>query len=260
MAPFSLALDSPRGNGPTEAERALRIDVLSGLRFNRPMIETKRIDELTRADIEGLVSNEVREGRSLDYKRDLPGRNDAARKEFLQDVASFANAVGGYILFGVGERVDAPGLPDSPLGLAVINADEEIRRLDQMVLNGIDPRVPGVRMRAIDGFADGPVLAVHIPRSWAAPHMVALNRDSRFYSRTNAGKYPLDVREIGGAFLRRGELRHEIRRFRDERLGRIVADDTPVPLTGGPRIVLHVVSVASLDPEHRVDLAAWERV
>lgn len=39
-----------------------------------------------------------------------------------------------------------------------------------------------------------------------------------------------------------------------------MADDTPVPLTRGPRVVLHVVPVAALDPEHRVDLAVWERV
>lgn len=152
------------------------------------MLDERHIDSLTKADIDDMVANEVREGRSLDYKRDLPGRKEGEKKEFLQDIASFANAVGGYILYGMGERVDAPGVPASPRGLAGINADEEIRRLDQLVLSGIDPRVPGVRMRAIDGFADGPVLAVHIPRSWAAPHMVALNRDSRFYSRTNAGK------------------------------------------------------------------------
>ncbi len=58
----------------------------------------KSFDLIEKADIEALVANEVREGRTLDYKENLPGNSDGDKTEFLADVSSFANASGGYIL------------------------------------------------------------------------------------------------------------------------------------------------------------------
>ena len=41
------------------------------------------------------------EGRTLDYKRTLPGSTDEEKREFLADVSSFANAAGGDIVYGI---------------------------------------------------------------------------------------------------------------------------------------------------------------
>jgi hypothetical protein len=224
---------------------------------------SKAVDAVTTADIEDLVTAEVREGRSLDYKAQLPGRSDGEKKEFLQDVCSFANAAGGNIVYGVTERRDGDrrntGIPDRAAGLEGVNADEEVRRLEQMLLASVDPRIPGVRLRVLDGFASGPCILLHIPRSWIGPHMVSLNRDSRFYSRNSAGKYPLDVRELRSAFGLAGQLRDGMRKFRDERLSRVIADDTPVRLGPGPRAVLHLVPLAALDAHHVVDVWQHEK-
>ena len=43
-------------------------------------------------DIDSLVTNQVKEGRTIEYKATLPGVKDAEKKEFLADVSSFANA------------------------------------------------------------------------------------------------------------------------------------------------------------------------
>ena len=64
------------------------------------------IDSLTKADIENLISNQVTESKQLEYKRDLPDRIDSAKKEFLADVSSFANASGGDIIFGLEAELD----------------------------------------------------------------------------------------------------------------------------------------------------------
>ena len=53
---------------------------------------------------------------------------------------------------------------------------------------------------------------------------------SRFYTRNSAGKYQLDVREIRAAFLLSESVPEKVRRFRDERLAKIVAAETPVAL------------------------------
>jgi hypothetical protein len=219
----------------------------------------KPIDQLTKADIDTLVADQVGELRTLEYKRQKPGEREKDRKEYLADVSSFANAAGGYLLYGVAEKLDADGkntgLPESAPGLAGVNADAEILRLESMIRTGIQPRIP-VITRPITGFSDGPVLAMWIPRSFQAPHMVTFQDHSRFYSRSSAGKYVMDVGQIRSAFALAASLPDRVRRFREERLGRIIAEETPVKIKIGPTVVLHVVPVSSLEPAASVDLTA----
>jgi hypothetical protein len=213
-------------------------------------------------DIDSLVTNQVKEGRTIEYKATLPGVKDAEKKEFLADVSSFANAAGGDLLYGVVEKRDEKneptGIPERIAGLPGLNADVEIRRLHSMIQAGIGPRIAGVHLRTVDGFRDGPVLLIRVRKSYSAPHMVTFQEHSRFYSRNSSGKYPLDVGEIRAAFALSESLPEKIRRFRDERIARIVADETPVPLfefKNYVRLVMHVVPVVSLDSTFKVDLA-----
>jgi hypothetical protein len=112
----------------------------------------------------------------------------------------------------------------------------------------------------IEGFCNGPVILIHIPRSWAAPHMVSTGTDSRFHTRGSAGKQSMDVREIRSAFLLHAEVSMLIRRFREERLGRIMSDETPVMLDGPTRLVLHVVPFSSVGVDSKmIDLEPWAK-
>jgi len=218
-------------------------------------------DEVTAAQVSQLVADKVNEGRNLDYKRELPSTGSDAKKEFLADVTSFANAAGGTIVFGVSEAKDAngknTGIPDLVVGLQV-NLDAEVLRLEQWLQTGVDPRLPAHRFHIVESSPGCKVLVLVIRQSWLAPHMVATS-DSRFYSRTSAGKYPLDVSEIRAAFSRTGDLGDRIRRFRDSRLAAISASETPVPLSAGARLVLHMVPVAALERNEVPDLATWAK-
>jgi hypothetical protein len=218
----------------------------------------KQFDRIEKTDIESLVANAVEEGRTIEYKHELPGGKDAEKKEFLADVSSFANASGGDLLFGVEEQRGTDGkptgIPAAVPGVAVQNADAEIRRLENIIRDGIRPRIAGIYLRTVDGFANGPVLLIRIQKSYAAPHMVTFQEHSRFYSRNSRGKYALDVGEIRSAFALSESLPERIRRFRDERLVRIVAGETPMPLNEGPKVVLHVLPFDALDPTTHVNL------
>jgi hypothetical protein len=224
----------------------------------------KAFDQIDQDDIDALVMNEVKEGRTLDYKEELPGGSDGDKKEFLADVSSFANAVGGDLLFGVKEKRDATGkttgIPESVPGLVGVNVDAEIRRLENVIRDGIKPRIAGARLRNVDGFSSGPVLLLRVPKSYAAPHMVTFKDHSRFYSRNSGGKYSLDVGEIRAAFALSESLPERIRHFRDERLVRIVADETPAALPWPTRIALHLIPVAALDPTRQVDVGRHEHI
>jgi len=224
----------------------------------------KRYDQISREDIEALVSNEIKESTTLDYKEQLSGGTNSEKKEFLADISSFANASGGYIIYGVSEKRDsngkATGLPRAAEGLSITNADAEIRRMDSLIANGIDPRIIGIRIKAIDGFPKGPIIIIFIPKSWISPHMVTFQTTSRFYSRNNAGKYPLDVTEIRSAFIFSETLPEKIRRFRDSRLARIIADETPIKLNTSAKVVLHILPVSSFNPLFQIDLRSEENL
>ena len=86
-----------------------------------------------------------------------------------------------------------------------------------------------------------------IPKSWSSPHMVTFKNHSRFYSRSSNEKYSLDVTEIRSAFALSESLAEKVRRFRDDRIAKIVANETPMPIEQSPKIVLHLLSIASLN-------------
>lgn len=74
--------------------------------------------------------------------------------------------------------------------------------------------------------------------------MVTLEGSSRFYARNSAGKYQLEVDEIRSAFIASESLAERLRRFRSDRIAKIVADEAPLPLVSKPKIVLHVVPIS----------------
>ncbi len=201
-------------------------------------------DDIDAETIQGLLDNEVMEQRTLDYKRELHLDKAEEKKEFLADVSSFANAGGGHLIYGIaeekGQPVEIPGFP-------LENPDKTILRLESMVRDGIDPPIPGVRLKIVAGWPEGPVIVMSIPKSWAGPHMVTYRGSSRFYSRTSASKEKLDVRGIRAAFAMSEELPRRIQRFRDERLGRIISNEGAIPMRPGGKIIMHLVPVTSVE-------------
>lgn len=215
------------------------------------IFEAKTLSELSATDLEALNESQITEGKSLDYKRELPGSSDGDKKEFLFDISSFANAAGGYLVFGIEEE---GGVPKSISGLTLTDPDAEIRRLESLILDGIEPRIPGVELRFIKTKDAMQVLVIKIPKSWLLPHMVIFRGTDKFYSRNSAGKYRLDVTELRSLFALAGNITDQIRKFRTERLSKIIADDTPVVLEPLAKIILHLVPLESFSTSTRINL------
>lgn len=187
------------------------------------------------ADIQALVAGRAAEGTYLEFKRDLPRSDAGGRHEFLADVSAFANSSGGDLVYGVDE--DGEGR-----GNAVVaqpgNADEEARRLQDVLLNGIEPRVPGLQVQAV-AVAGGFVVVVRAPQSWAGPHRVKSNQ--HFFIRENGRKRQLDVPEVRGLFLRSENQAQRVRDFRTERLGKLMSGEGPHRLISGALLIGHFV-------------------
>lgn len=186
-------------------------------------------------DVRALVAARTVEGTYLEFKRDLPRLDAGGRHEFLADVSAFANSSGGDIIYGIDE--DGEGRATAVVAQPG-NADEEARRLQDVLLNGIDPRVPGLQVQAV-AVAGGFVLVVRAPQSWAGPHRVKSNQ--HFFIRENGRKRQLDVPEVRGLFLRSENQAQRVRDFRTERLGTLMSGEGPHRLAPGALLIGHFV-------------------
>lgn len=223
------------------------------------MISDKKIEQIAAADLERLVSNGVSESRSLEYKETLPGGNDQDKREFLADVSSFANAIGGDLVYGVREARDErgkpTGTPDAIVGLDVTNFDQAIQRLDNVLRDGIAPRIPGIRFERIGQFERGPALVLRVPRSWATPHMVVFQQSGKFFTRHSGGKHQLDINELRDAFLNTRSASEVADNFRTGRLGRIIGGGAPVTLSSDKILCVHAIPHVGVLGSLAVDLA-----
>lgn len=220
------------------------------------LLNGKATSDLEESDLLALIAREEPERKTLEYKRDLPGRTDREKREFLADVCSFANASGGFLIYGMEE---GEGEPVGLRGIAGKDADAEISRLQNSVRDAIAPRIPGPEIRRVSLSSGNWVLVVEIRKSWASPHMVKYKGASRFYARNSNGKYQMDVGEIRRAFAVSETLSDKLRSFRFDRLANIEAGETPVALPNEPKIVVQVVPIAAFQAATAIDLQATRR-
>jgi hypothetical protein len=192
----------------------------------------------------------VPEGILFDYKQTTYGRTDADVKEFLKDVSSFANTAGGHLIIGVEEDEGVP-IKFSPLS---INPDQELQRLESLARDGLEPRIVGLRMRAIE-VTGGHVIVLRIPKSFNPPHRVSARNTNRIYGRNSAGAYEFSVDELRVVFTSAASTLDRVRAFRAERLARIDAGEAILPLaTGRGRLILHLVPLSSFGLRPQIDL------
>lgn len=208
------------------------------------------LSRIDAAYLESLRTDAVAEGRQLEYKEQLPGGDDESKREFLQDVTSFANSVGGDLIYGVREARDAAGTPmatpQTIVGLQGVNLDQEKLRLEQFLLNGVAPRIPGVLFQSIPRSAEPPCLLVRIPQSPTRLHMVTYGGNWRFYGRGASGRVRLDVGQIRAGFLEVETAHERVKRFRLDRVARVVAGETPIRMGEGAKLIFHALPLTSL--------------
>lgn len=209
------------------------------------------IDSLSEPDLQRLVNNRVSESRHLDFKRDLPGGSDAERKEFLADVTSFANAQGGDLVFGIEE---AAGVAAAVPGVQADDPDALILRFDNMLRDGVAPRLLGMRMKWVPLANGRGVLVIRIPAGLAAPHRVVFRDSNRFYTRNSAGKYEMDVHDLRHAFTESDGLPRRFRQLHAEAIERVKGIENPVAISAKPTAVVSVMPLGLFREEREIPI------
>jgi predicted HTH transcriptional regulator len=162
-----------------------------------------------------ILSRGLFETEDFDFKESLPEPRDVAGKARLRGTCcAFANADGGFLVFGVAND------------RALIAPDR---------LKGVDPRadfpehfgsfpqlcVPGVEWTFRNPpltLASGRVIhVIHVPKSWKAPHAVGNAEEGwRFLKRTNKGDEGMNMDEVRASFLSYYEKRLRLQLLRAE--------------------------------------------
>ena len=208
-------------------------------------LDHKPLDQLNEANLLDLVTNAVAEGTMLDYKAELPTNQDESKREFLRDAVSFANTAGGHLIFGMTET---GGVPDGVPGVVIPDVEDEKLRLENMLRDGVAPRLPQPGMVAVPLSGGDFVVVVRFARSWQRPHMVTFKNDSRFFARHSTGKYQLNVDQIRSAVMAAPTAAARIRDFRDQRLDAVRSGNVPGRLeAGGAKLVIHLIPLDALD-------------
>jgi hypothetical protein len=202
-------------------------------------------------DLNDLIQAGRPEGLAIEYKRDPYGNSGAEKKEALKDITSFANSAGGHLIIGMEE---ANGVATELTGLPDVGLDAMTTRLEALVRDGVEPRIVGVRMRAVRLARGGAALVIRIPRSCNLPHRVSAGRSNRFYVRNSGGVHEANVEELRLLFTLAADAQQRIKAFRAERIAMVVAGQGPVLLPANGRLFVHLVPLSAFGQAAQIDV------
>jgi Putative DNA-binding domain len=153
----------------------------------------------TLTDLDRLISDEIQESLTLDYKASASlGRNNDQRKELIKDVSAFANSAGGQIVYGIEELNRKPIRIDEGINPSAFSRET----IEQIIDSNVQPRIEGLTIRAIPLVSGNCIYVINIaPATSRAPHQAL---DKKYYKRQNFQSVPMEDYEIRDT-LRRAE-------------------------------------------------------
>lgn len=169
---------------------------------------------ITSEMLDAAIAKGLKEQHDLEWKRSLP---TSAKDEWLRtvvgDVAAFANAQGGLIVYGVGEKGGAASARHS-----AELTDALSTAISQACAAMASPPILHVRHIPIGG--DHPALALLVDASETAPHLIYDSHRKAFWApiRSVTSTAFMTEADIERAYRRR----HTIARDREEDLARKV--------------------------------------
>lgn len=185
-----------------------------------PALFSKPLDQATADDVRELLTEEVPEGPTVDYKELLPGVDkrgpdpwaerqqvpDRARNELLEVVVALANAGGGHLVLGLEEDDSEPKRPIAVRPLP--ECAELAHRFRHAVRDCIEPTLV-VDIQGVRTGADGAgVVVFRVSSSYAGPHR--LKQTLQAYIRRADRCEKMTMREIQDLTLQRFQAARSI--------------------------------------------------
>jgi hypothetical protein len=144
----------------------------------------------TEADLHELITRKAEEGLRLDFKDSRALSDGGLSASISKDVAAFANADGGHLIFGINEKDKIAIGMDDGCSPSVMTAE----RLEDVISGNVTPVPSELRVCAIELSNGNNAFVVEVPAATvSAPHQSA---DKRYYRRYMARNLVMDHHEI----------------------------------------------------------------
>jgi len=187
-----------------------------------PQINNKSLLECTEIDFTEILNNpDYRENQYLDYKRTFSflevDKSKAAEKitEFRNDVCAFANAEGGYLIYGI---ADKDGMASSIIGVEIVNPDKFELDLRNK-LTPIMPKMPPIQFHFVKLASGKYIVIIFIDHDYYAPYLhLEDQKNYKIYKREENQKTTIGYTELKNMFVQSRVLETEILEFRKRRI------------------------------------------
>lgn len=199
----------------------------------------RNIDNLDEAALKSFLDKKFKEGRFLDYKQEY-GRNDDAKKKFLEDITGLANAYGGNIIVGVTEIKEKGGArPDELKGIE--NGPNEVADYRNRCDDSIDPRISGIRIEPVALENGKWAIVIYVPPSLRRPHMVTYKGANRFHVRREDRTLPMTTDEVKRTVIevinQEKDIESYIHMIEDEIVKDFIGDDFALVMHAVPYLL-----------------------
>ena len=225
-----------------------------------PTINGKELIDCSLDDLQIILDNpDYMENEYIDYKKtfsvnEVPKeQKQHEQAEFRSDVCSFANANGGYLIFGVKEE---KGIAKELLGITLPNNNPDKFELElKNYLQPIKPRVPYYKIKYIEVSENKYIVILFIQHDSFAPYIHLVEQQNyRAFKRSGNSKAVIEYQELKNMFEQSIILDKEIAKYRKERIDYFVNENEE------DRFVLfHIIPETFLDSSYDMPVFALER-
>lgn len=215
--------------------------------------------ECSEDDLLLIIGNpDYRESGFVDYKTAFSALNDKVENEvkekykadFRNDVCSFANTNGGYLIYGVKEK---EGIPTAIDGISIDNTDQFERHIKDL-LSRILPRMPSYSIRFIQLINEKYVVVLCVKHDDLYPYVHLVDGNYRVFRRVGNSNAPVQYNEMKMMFTQSLSLEKEIERFRRERINYFYSQVGDEDGKYSRFIILHIIPETFMDNNYNQPL------
>lgn len=219
-----------------------------------PLLNGKSFLDCTEADLSFLIDNsDFRENQYIDYKTTFSileksgADREHAISEFRSDICSFANAEGGYLIYGIKEK---QGVAREIVGVDILNGNTDRFELDRRNnLSAINPKVPSVKFGFIPLSNGKYVVIIEIKPDYYSPYIHIENEQNyRIYTRGGNGKTTMKYDELRRMFNSSMTFEYELKKFREERIAYYKSMSEDADDEYSKFVLVHLVPRTFTDP------------
>ncbi|SFW22546.1 AlbA family DNA-binding domain-containing protein [Ruminococcus flavefaciens] len=228
-----------------------------------PTINNKSFLDCNAEDLKVLIENpDYRENEYIDYKKnfsflEIPkDKKDLLTQkkyEFKSDVCAFANAEGGYLVFGIS---DDNGCASELCGIDIPNDNTDKFELDRRNdLAGIQPKVPVISFRFIKLDVEKYVVIIYVKHDYFAPYLhIEDEKNYQVFKRTGNKKTTITYTELRNMFNQSLSLDKEIYNYRKERIQYYSEQSEEESDKYSRFLLLHIIPETFSDPSYNKNM------